>query len=116
MEAENVIFGIMWVVVGLILMAISIPLKNGKVAMNHFYGVRLKKSYSSEKNWYLMNTYGGKQLLNWSSVLVVLGAITFFIPFNGSEILIALFAFLPLIVLVFPICTIVRYSRTLSDS
>jgi uncharacterized membrane protein len=115
MEAENIIFGILYIIIGLILMAISIPLKNAKVAMNHFYGVRLKKSYSSEKNWYLMNAYGGKQLLIWSAVIVVLGMITFFIPFYGSEIYIALFAFLPLVVLVIPIYLIVRYSRTLSD-
>lgn len=116
MEAENIIFGIMYVIIGLILMAISIPLKNGKVAMNHFYGVRLKKSYASEKNWYLMNTYGGKQLLIWSAVLVVLGIIDFFIPFNGRELLIVLFAFLPVIVLMIPTYLIVRYSKTLSDN
>jgi hypothetical protein len=116
MEAENLIFGMMYIIVGLILMAISIPLKNGKVSMNHFYGVRLKKSYSSEKNWYLMNTFGGKQLLYWSAVLAVIGLNIFFVPFNGNELLIVLFAFLPLLVLAIPVYLIIRYSRTLSDA
>ncbi len=115
MEAENVIFGIMFIIVGLILMAISVPLKNGKVAMNHFYGVRLRKSFTSEKNWYLMNAYGGRQLVIWSAAMFVLGVLTLFIPFNGQEELIVLFAFLPLIVLMIPVYLIVRYSRTLSD-
>ena len=113
MEAENIIFGIMYVFIGLLLLGISIPLKNGKVEMNHFYGVRLRKSYTSDKNWYLMNTYGGKQLLIWSSVLVIIGIATFLVPFNGDVSLIVLFAFMPLIVLMIPVYLIVRYSKTL---
>lgn len=115
MEAENIIFGIMYTIVGLSMMGIALPLKNGKVAMNHVYGVRLKKSYSSERNWYLMNTYGGKQLIIWSSVLVMLGIMALFIPFSGDVSIILLFAFMPLIVLLIPAILIVRYSRTLSD-
>ena len=115
MQAENIIFGTMYVIVGLVLMAISLPLKHGKVSMNHVIGVRLRKSFTSEKNWYLMNAYGGNQLFRWSAVIAILGIMTFFIPFEGRELLIALFAFLPLIVLVVPVYLIVRYSKTLSD-
>jgi hypothetical protein len=115
MEAENIIFAVMYIVLGLLVMAISIPLKNGKVAMNHVIGVRLKKSFTSEKNWYLMNSYGGRQLLIWSAVLVLLGFVVLFFPFNGSELFITLFAFMPVIVLIVPTLLIVRYSKTLSD-
>ena len=116
MEAENIIFAMMYIVIGLILMAISNPLRKGKVAMNHVIGVRLKKSFTSEKNWYLMNSYGGRQLMIWSAALIVLGVLAFFVPFNGDESLIVLFAFLPVIVLLIPTYMIVRYSRTLSDN
>jgi hypothetical protein len=116
MEVENVIFGTMYAILGLFLMVISIPLKNGKVGMNHTFGVRLRKSYTSEKNWYLMNTYGGKQLLTWSAVLVVLGIVIFFLPFNGNEALIGLFVFMPVIVLLIPTFLIIRYSKTLGDN
>jgi len=116
MEAENIIFGIMYVFIGLLLVGISIPLKNGKVEMNHFYGVRLRKSYTSEKNWYLMNTYGGRQLLIWSAVLVIIGMATFLVPFKGDVLLIVFFAFMPLIMLFIPVLLILRYSRTLSDN
>jgi hypothetical protein len=115
MEAENIIFGIMYVFIGLLFIAISIPLMNGKVEMSHFYGVRLRKSYTSDKNWYLMNAYGGKQLLIWSVVLVIIGVLTFFIPFDGDTLLIMLFAFMPLIVIFIPVILILRYSRTLND-
>jgi hypothetical protein len=115
MEAENIIFAIMYITLGLLLMAISNPLRKGRVAMNHFYGVRLKKSYTSEKNWYLMNAYGGRQLLTWSAVMVLIGLITLLVPFNGDETLIVLFAFMPVIVLIIPVFLIVRYSRTLVD-
>jgi hypothetical protein len=116
MEAENVIFGTMYVILGLFLMAISIPLKNGRVAMNHTFGVRLRKSFTSEKNWYLMNAYGGRQLFTWSAVLVMLGIVTFIIPFNGDETLIVLFAFMPIMVLLIPTILIIRYSKTLGDA
>jgi hypothetical protein len=116
MEAENIIFGIMYVFIGLLLMGISIPLKNGKVEMNHFYGVRLRKSYSSEKNWYLLNEYGGRQLLIWSAVLVAIGMLAFIVPFGGDVVLIVLFTFVPLIVLFIPMLLILRYSRSLSDN
>jgi uncharacterized membrane protein len=115
MEAENIIFAIMYIIIGLILIVISNPLRNGKVAMNHVIGVRLKKSFTSEKNWYLMNSYGGRQLMIWSVALVVLGVLALFVPFNGNESLIILFAFLPVIVLIIPTFLIVRYSRTLGD-
>jgi hypothetical protein len=115
MEAVNVIFGVMYIFVGVILLAISIPVMKGKVGMNHVVGVRLRKSFTSEKNWYLMNAYGGRQLSIWSVVLIVLGVVTFFIPFGGRELFILLFAFAPLIVLMIPVFLIVRYSRTLSD-
>jgi uncharacterized membrane protein len=84
MEAENVIFGTMCIIIGLFLMSISIPLKNGKVAMNHVFGVRLRKSFTSERNWYLMNTYGGRRLMTWSSVIVVLGVAALFFPLDGN--------------------------------
>jgi hypothetical protein len=115
MEAENVIFGVMYAVVGMVLLAISIPLKDGEVAMNHVFGVRMRKSFTSEKNWFLMNSYGGKQLFRWSWVLFLVSIVALFFPFNGNDLFIALFAFMPLVVLSIPICLIVRYSRTLSD-
>jgi hypothetical protein len=116
LEAENIIFGIMYVFIGLLMMAISIPLKSGKVAMNHFYGVRLRKSYTSDKNWYLLNNYGGRQMFLWSLVLAIIGVMTFFIPFNGDLVLILIFAFMPLIVLLIPALLIINYSRTLTNN
>jgi hypothetical protein len=115
MEAENIIFAVMYIMIGLLLLAISIPLKNEKVAMNHVIGVRLRRSFTSDKNWNLMNSYGGRQLLIWSAVLVLLGFVVLFFPFNGRELFIVLFAFMPVIVLIVPTMLIVRYSKTLSD-
>jgi hypothetical protein len=105
----------MYAVVGMVLLAILIPLKNGKVAMHHVFGVRMRKSFTSERNWYLMNNYGGKQLFRWSWVLFLVSIAALFFPFNGNDFFIALFAFMPLVVLSIPICLIVRYSRTLTD-
>ena len=60
METGNLIFGLTNILVGGLLLALSIPLIKGKVKMNYLYGVRFKKSFESEENWYALNRYGGR--------------------------------------------------------
>lgn len=37
------------VIIGLLLMLISIPFRDGKVTMNHVFGVRSRDSFTSER-------------------------------------------------------------------
>lgn len=84
----------------MLFIAISIPLVQGKVSMNKTYGVRIKKAFESEENWYTINAYGGKQLILWSIPLILLGVATFFLPLEGNGPAIVAVACAPLIVLV----------------
>lgn len=59
---------------------VSLPLACRRVPMNRYYGVRTSLAYKSEKNWYDINAYGGKQLAVWSLVIVAVGVAGFFIP------------------------------------
>jgi len=80
--------------------------------MNHFYGVRFKKSYESEENWYKINHYGGKQLIAWSVLLLIIGVLTFFLPPKEKGIMTTLIGCAPLIVLV-PAYMSYKYAKKL---
>ena len=78
--ADNIIFGISNIFCGLLFIAISIPLIKRKIKMNSLYGFRVEKAFKSEKNWYDINAYGGKQLAWWSIPIVLIGLICLFLP------------------------------------
>ncbi len=67
-------------VVGTLLFCVSLPLAWRKVPMNRYYGVRTPVAFTSEKNWYDINAYGGKQLGIWSLLIVAVGVAGFFVP------------------------------------
>jgi uncharacterized membrane protein len=112
MESASISLGLTNIFAALLIIGISIPLVMRKIPMNHFYGVRFKKSYESDENWYKINHYGGKQLIAWSIPLLIIGAVTFFLPLNGSGILSTLIGCAPLIVLV-PAYLSYKYAKKL---
>ncbi len=46
-----------------LLMLLSIPMALGSIGRNSFYGLRTKKTLSSDEVWYPANRYAGKALL-----------------------------------------------------
>jgi hypothetical protein len=66
----------------LLIIAAAIPLVMGKVGMNRVYGVRIRKSFESERNWYAINAYGGRQLIAWSLPLLLAGIASLFLPID----------------------------------
>ncbi len=59
--------------------------------MNEIYGVKIPKSFTSEENWYKINTYGAKVVIILHGIpLILFGIIGFFIPFRSvGQILIS---------------------------
>lgn len=68
------------IIAGLILFFVGLPLANRKIAMNKMYGYRVPQAYKSERHWYEINAYAGKQLCFWSVVIVLAGVAGFFVP------------------------------------
>ena len=81
----NVTLGLINIGSALLLFAVSIPLIVGKVKMNAVYGIRLKKSFASEANWYALNAYGGKQLAGCAALLIVAGSVCLVVPINDHN-------------------------------
>ncbi len=75
-QSFYIIIGVSCVITALVLVLVSIPLVRGRVAMNKTYGIRLAKAFESQANWYMLNRFGGKQLI-LSSVGVAVAGVLF---------------------------------------
>jgi hypothetical protein len=65
---------------GVLIFLLSLPLVYRKVPMNHFYGVRIRSSFESDRRWYDINAYGGRLMAIGSLPIVGAGAAGLFLP------------------------------------
>lgn len=71
---------IMYVVFGLLLVGLSIPMLRDKIPPNLWYGVRVPSTLSDPVRWYKANRYMARGLL-LTGIITVIGAIClFFVP------------------------------------
>lgn len=104
--------GISDLVTGLLLILVSIPLILRKVGPNQVYGVRVRKAFASEANWYAINAVGGKWMAGAGIVLALAGAcVMFWPPTTLAGVLIASLAPVPLVLLT--LVPVLRFARTL---
>jgi hypothetical protein len=82
----TIISGLSNIIVGFVTIALCIPLLKDKIAMNRWYGIRLKQSFESSENWYRINRYGAQRMILWSVIIVIIGILTLFVPINSKEI------------------------------
>ncbi len=113
MSYINVINGLSNIFAGLLIIAVCIPLLKGKVKMNRWYGIRLKKSFESEENWYKINRYGAQRMIIWSLVIVAIGTAELFIrpDIKGTSWL--LISRVPLLLMIIPAIESWIYARKL---
>ncbi|MGA7614499.1 MAG: SdpI family protein [Thermoanaerobaculia bacterium] len=58
---------------GIVTILVSLPLILGMVPRNRLYGIRTKRAFVSEENWYAINAYGGKLFLLFGILLTAFG-------------------------------------------
>lgn len=109
----NYVLAISHIFVGVLIIAISVPLVQKRIAMNDWYGIRFKKSFASDDNWYKINAYGGKQLIVWSVLLIAFGVATFFMPLHGKKVLTIVNSCAPVFFLIPPVLKSYRYANDL---
>jgi hypothetical protein len=63
-----------FVISGMVLAAVCIPLILGRIPPNRLYGFRVRKTLENPEIWYPVNKYGSARLL-MASLLLVLAAI-----------------------------------------
>ena len=111
MNEINIILGITYISIYLACVLTSIPLLKRKIKMNYIYGIKIKKAYSSEENWYKINEYGAKRILLWSPIFLIIAIFGFFIEFGLNYELIMIYALVPICLLIIPIIEIFRYAK-----
>lgn len=111
MDPVAMILGTSWTVTGLLIIGLCIPLAKGSVGPNRWYGVRLPQSYQSDEAWYAINRYGARQLIAWSSPLVVVGVVCFFLPLQPHPILALAMGVVPCTCMLMAALEIFRFAR-----
>jgi hypothetical protein len=98
----NVINGFSNILAGLLIVDLCVPLLKGRIKMNRWYGIRLKKSVESEENWYKINRYGAQRMILWSLVIVAIGIVGLFIRPDVEGTLWYVISTLPLMLIIIP--------------
>lgn len=86
---------------------VSIPLVLRKVPMNRAYGVRCRAAFASSRNWYELNSYGGKLLVAFGAFLIAFGVLTRGLAPAPSSVWAPLFMVAPLLTLL-PVLALIR--------
>ena len=60
--------------VGVLFIVAGLPLARNMIPPNHWGGVRLRKTLSDERIWYLANSYCGRAYVLHGSIIIVLAA------------------------------------------
>ena len=74
---------ITFVISGILMMALAIPLINDKVKPNGWYGFRTPKTLKHEDLWYEVNAHTGRLLL-WSGIATTVSSVILY-PFDLGE-------------------------------
>lgn len=72
---EQLILPVVFVVTGLILVGVGLPMKRRRVKPNGWYGVRLRSTREDETIWYDVNEKAGRELVVLGVCVVLLTAI-----------------------------------------
>ena len=71
---------IVFVITGLLLIGVSIPMMRGKVSPNNWYGFRIKATLENPDVWYPANAYAGKLLCVTGVITIVAAVVCALIP------------------------------------
>jgi hypothetical protein len=82
-----------YVFIGCLFIALAVPLIQGRIKPNPFYGVRVRKTLSDPDTWYAVNAYFGRRFAVMGLLIAVAGIVLSplgLIPHTGSMIYMAL--------------------------
>ena len=104
---------ILYILTGLLLIGLAIPLMLGKIKPNHWYGFRIRLTLDNPDIWYPVNAWAGRWLLVIGLATIIATLAGLLLPkaaLPGYTLLIALFLMVSIsLLLVFG----VRYARSL---
>jgi uncharacterized membrane protein len=113
MDSLNLAIGAPQIAIGFLLLALARPLVQRRIRPNMWYGVRIRKAFESEENWYAINRFGGQRFTVWSQAMVASGVLSLFLPLRANDALTMFVGLLPALMVMIPMVEILRYSKTL---
>lgn len=111
MDTVALTLGLCWAVDGGLILVLSIPLVQGRIPRNRFYGVRLPTAMKDDEAWYTINRFGGKRLIAASVPLILVGIISLFLPLSHHLGLTLICGLTPLAILSIPIVQILLFAQ-----
>jgi hypothetical protein len=83
MDNLKIVLLVPYVLSGLVISGLAVPLILGKVAPNAWYGFRVRRTLEDPKVWYPANRYAGWHLLALGALLLVTAVGLYFWPGVG---------------------------------
>ena len=71
---------LLFIGMGILLIALAIPLIQGRVKPNWYYGFRTPRTVNDPDLWYPANAYAGKLLLGFGIAIIVASSLLALIP------------------------------------
>ena len=68
---DLILITLFFIVDGVLLIALGVPLLQGQVPPNSWYGFRTRKTLSDEKIWYAVNRVAGKDMVLAGAIIIV---------------------------------------------
>ena len=103
----------MYLGMGLVLLLLSIPLLQGKIKRNYWYGFRLPSVFRSEEVWLEVNRYGAKGLLASAVIFLIAAVGLYFWPGITLDVYALICALIFAVSLTVTIIRTMRYNRSL---
>ena len=79
-------YSLLFLVPSLVLIAVGLPLRSGRVPRNGLYGIRIPRSYASDEAWYAINRYGGEQFVRGGIAMLLFVLAGLFLPWSFDAI------------------------------
>lgn len=68
---DLILITLFFIVDGILLIALGVPLLQGQISPNSWYGFRTRKTLSDEKIWYAVNRVAGKDMILAGAIIIV---------------------------------------------
>ena len=79
------LFLVVFVVVGLLYVALGVPLQSRRVKRNVWYGLRIGETLANDEVWYEANAACGKQFIILGASEALLAIALYFVPWSDPE-------------------------------
>lgn len=68
---DLILITLLFIADGILLIALGIPLIQGQVSPNSWYGFRTRKTLSDEKIWYAVNRVAGRDMVLAGAIIIL---------------------------------------------